>query len=283
MRLQNAARYFDQVVCADAYLPSAMFRAQLDLFDDSKRDGATVERRVLSVDPRETLPLRGAFMTAGDTFVMGAQHQDSYGNNPIRLKFVCHKADGLASLQTLEQAILGTAGIGAYAARLWVKDNKNVVATSVVDSFYNIFLSATESVAVASIVTLDGRVHIVRNTLIAASGFLLCEADELTSNAVSPVVYTDRSGQAYDSSADAVGSLSTVSCNTLWHRFQSGYEYLRASADKFEPGDITANFSKSNIPSPGAGDTFTLLGDTWRVHSVRDNGANVWMLHACRV
>ncbi len=283
MRLIDAARFFDSTVCVDAYTLGNTFMAQLDLYDDSKRDGVTVDRRVLSLADSIVLPARGAFNALNEVFLLGAVHKDSFGGTTIRRKYVCHRADGLASVNTLEQAILGTVGGSAYAARLWVKDNKEVVVSSRLDGFFNIYFSSTETIAVGSVVTIDGRAHLVRNSFVNASGFLLCEADELPITYVSAVVYTDKSGQAYDAAADALGALGPVSCSALWHRFQSGYEYLRPSADKFEPGDITANVSKTNIPAAGANDRFTLLGDTWRVLAVRDNGANVWMLHARRV
>lgn len=281
MRLRDAARYFDQTVCADAYTPSLTFKGQLDLFDDSKREGAVVERRVLSVDADVSLPPRGVFTAHGEAFLLGALHQDSFAGYVIRRKFVCHRADGLATVQTLEQAILGTSGSASYAARAWVKDEKEIAATSALVSFYDLYFA--EVVAIGAIVTLAGRMHAVRNAYPATSGFFVCEADELPLTCVAAIVYTDKSGQVYDAASDTKGGLTPVSCSALWHRFQTQYEYLRPPADTFQPGDITVNVSKSNIATAGAGDTFTMLGSTWRVASVRDNGANVWMLHARRV
>lgn len=283
MRLRDAARYFDRTVCADAYTPAITFKAQLDLFDDSKRDGAVVRRRVLSVDADVDLPVRGVFTAHGDTFLIGAKHADSFNGSVIRKKYICHEADGLASVLTLDQAIRGLAGTSLYAARAWVKDEKDIETTSAPTSLYDLYVSPDEVVASGSIVTLGGRAHIVRNTYPSASGFLVCEGDEMPAAYRTAVVYTDASGQAYDAASDAIGGLAPVTCNAVWHRYQSGYEYLRAAAETFMPGDITVNVSKTNITAAGAGDTFTLLGDAYRVISVRDNGANVWLLHARRV
>jgi hypothetical protein len=56
MRLSTAARFFDRTLFKDAFVPTTTFRGQFDLYDDSKRDGVTVARRVLSVCARRGDP-----------------------------------------------------------------------------------------------------------------------------------------------------------------------------------------------------------------------------------
>lgn len=283
MRLADAASFFDKVVCQDAYNGVApTFLAQLDLFDDSKRDGVTVARRVLSVGPSITLPARGAFTAHGDVYILGGEHKDSFEGAVIRRKYICQKADGLGAIKTLEQAILAQAGTAAYGARVWVKDMKQVDQSSALTEFFNVFFSAAETLAIGNVVTLAGRSHLVRNAYTSEAGFALAEADELPPTAVQSITYTP-STSVYDAATDTYTGGSPVTCNALWHRFQTNFEYLRPAAAKFQPGDITVSVSKSNVASATAGDKFTMLGDTWRVEDVRDNGANVWMLHARRV
>lgn len=283
MRLADAASFFDKVVCQDAYNgAAATFLAQLDLFDDSKRDGATVARRVLSVSPSVTLPARGAVTAHGDVYVLGGEHKDSFKGNVVRRKFVAHRAEGLGAIKTLEQAILGSAGTPAYGARVWVKDMKQVDTSSELRALFDLYFAAGEPLAVGAVVSLDGRLHLVRNTYLSTAGFRLGEADELPDTTLASIAYT-RSGGSYDAVNDVIGSSAPVTVPALWHKFQTAFEYLRPSAETFRPGDITVNVSKAGVAAAGAGDTLTLLGDTWRVVDVRDNGANVWMLHCRRV
>lgn len=284
MRLKDAARFFDRTSCDDAYAPGSPFLAQLDLFDDSKRDGATVARRVLMVDADVALPARGAFTAHGETFILGGVHQDSFSGSVVRKKYVCHRADGLAAVKTLEQAILGQAGTAVYGARLWVKDMKQIDVSSDLNGFFDLFFHAGETVDVGSVVDLAGRLHLVRQAYVSAAGFLAAEADELPETARTAVTaYAATGGQAYDPSTDSFGAAAPVACSALWHRFQAHFEYLRPAAVTFQPGDVIVNVSKADVPQAAAGDTFTMLGDDWRVRDARDNGANVWMLHAGRV
>lgn len=274
---------FDRALCADAYVLGPSFKAQLDLFDDSKRDGGTVARRVLSVAPGVALPARGAINVHGEVFLVGGLHQDSFNGSVVRKKYVCHRADSLGMVRTLEQAILATAGTATYGARLWVKDMKEVDVSSKLNAFFNLYFAASEAIPVGSVVTLQGIMHLVRNSFVSAAGFRLAEADELPLTCLQSIVYTDKSGQAYDEANDAYGTLPPATVPVLWHRFQSGFENLRPAAEPFLPGDVTVNVSKASVAAAGTGDTFVMLGSTWRVLDVRDNGANVWMLHARRV
>ena len=71
MRLADAASYFDRVVCADAFTPFEEFKGQFDLFDDSKRDGVTVDRRVLSCSSAVTVPTRRVVLAMGEYWIVG--------------------------------------------------------------------------------------------------------------------------------------------------------------------------------------------------------------------
>jgi hypothetical protein len=280
MRLAAAAKYFDKTVCADAYTPFTAFYGQLNLFDDSMRDGTTVVRRVLSVDDAVTIPARKTITIHGDTFIIGGDHEDSYGGSVIRRKYVVHRADGVANVRTINQALNVTSATNLFAARLWVKDLKELEISSRLGSFMNIYVASNETVAVGSVVYLSSRWHIVRNTFIGAAGFLVLEADELPADALTTCSYTRTGGGVYDPAADIkTGATSTVA--VLTHRWQDDYVYLKMSADRFADGDIVAHISKTAITAAEAGDSFVLSSVTYRVVSVRDDGLGAWNLH-CR-
>lgn len=281
MRLKDAARYFDRIVCQDAYSAGSTFLAQLDLFDDAKRDGATVARRVLSVADDVTLPARGAVKVHDDYYVVGGSHKDSFNGAVVRNKFVVHKADALATVKTMDQTLRSLTGTSAYAARLWVKDMKEIEVSSKLSAFYNLYFSASETVTLGSVVTIGSALHLVRGVFISAAGFRVCEADELPAGALTTATYTDKSGQAYDSTTDTMGALTPGSVAVLWHRYQAGFERYQASAEPFAEGDITLSVSKTAVATAGAGDTFTMASVSWRVIGVRDDGLGAWILH-CR-
>lgn len=282
MRLSAAARYFDKVVCADAYNAAVTFMAQLDLFDDSKRDGGTVARRVLSMAQDVDVPARRAVTVHDETFILGGLHNDSFMGEVIRKKYVAHLADGLATVKTVDQAIRAQSGSSAYAARLWIKDQKEIEISSKLNGFFALYFSPTEAVPVGSVVTLAGRSHLVRQSFKSAAGFLLCEADELpAAAAVTLTTYTTKD-DTYNEVTDTYGTTAASGVPALWHRFQADFDYFQQSAEKLEEGDITIHVSKTSVGAAGVNDTFVASGIIWRVVSVREPFTNVWTLHARR-
>lgn len=273
-----AADFFDRTECADAYSPSSKFLAQLNLFDDSMRDGTTVVRRVISLGAGVALPTRRAILVHGEVFLIGGLHIDSFFGEVIRKKYVLHRADGLASVKTADQALRALAGSSLYASRLWVKDLKELEISSRLSSFFSIYAAPNESLAIGSFVLLGGRWHIARNSMIGAAGFLVVEADELPPDALTTAVYSLKSGQVYNPATDVIAPSSSPTVAVLYHRWQDDFVYQRMGAEKFADGDIVAHVSKTAVANAVAGDSFVLNGTTYRVLSVRDDGAGAWTL-----
>ena len=130
MRLHAAATHFNRMVCYDAYTGVELFKSQLTLFDDQKRDTEGGERRILELAPGTALPARRAVEAEGVRYILGHPFQDSMFGKPIRVKYVAHEATNLATLQTMAQVCTNTAGTTAYGARAWVKDSKEMDESS---------------------------------------------------------------------------------------------------------------------------------------------------------
>lgn len=275
MRLQNAARFFDRMVCTDVYSPSVTFKGQLDVFDDSKRDGATVLRRILSTSPDTVLPVRLTISAEGDVWLIGAGHKDSFNGSALRAKYIIHRADGGATIQTVDQA-LSTGGTPTYASRLWIKDLKEVDVSSSLFNMLNVYLAPNESVAVGNLITLAGRLHFVRNVYLGAAGLLIAESDELATTALSSVTYTPRGG-AYVPATDAVAPGSPITVTVLRTRFQDNYTYPNEATPKYVEGDIRVAVLQSAV-TPGIDDRVTFPDGDWRVLSIQNDGLT-WGLH----
>jgi hypothetical protein len=179
MRLSVAAGYFDRLVCQDAFNSSATFKGQLDVFDDSKRDGLTVARRILSTQPSVVIPARRVIVAGGETWIVGGSQSDNYNGSVLRTKYVLHRAHGAATIKSVAQ-VLGTAGgVNTYGSKLWVKDLKEVETSSKLSGFFNVYLPTPDAIAPGNIITLLGRQHLVRNAYLSATGFNVAECDEL--------------------------------------------------------------------------------------------------------
>lgn len=276
MKLANAARYFDKLVCTDAYVPAVTFKAQLDVFDDAKRDGATVLRRILSTSPDVTLPVRLTIIAAGDTWMIGARHTDSFNGDDIRKKYIIHRADGPATIKTVAQA-LSTGGTPSYASRLWIKDLRELDISSSLFSMLNVYLAPNETVVAGNVILLAGHLHFVRNVYSGAAGFLIAESDELPANAVSSATYTPRGG-AYNPTTDVTAASAPITANLLRTRYQDDFAYQNEAAPKYVTGDIRGSVLKSVIVTPKVDDYVTLTDGDWRVVSIEDETLT-WGLH----
>lgn len=51
MRLHLAAQHFNRMPCNDGYTGAFLYNGQLALFDDSRRDSESSERRIIELAP----------------------------------------------------------------------------------------------------------------------------------------------------------------------------------------------------------------------------------------
>jgi hypothetical protein len=278
MRLSTAAGFFDRTLCADAFDATKTFYAQLDIFDDSKRDGATVVRRVLSVKPSVTLPARRVLTIDGVQWMVGQNQDDHFNGEAVRRKYVVQRADGAATIQTVSQALAASGGTATYGAKLWIKDLKEVEISSKLAPFFNVYLPSPEAPNVGELITLVGRLNMVRGLYRSAAGFLVAEASELDAAAIASATYSTQS--SYSPATDSY-TPSNTAVNVLQIRFQDDYSYTSEAEPKFVEGDIKAYVRKTQVTTAKAGDTVTIGGVLWRVHSVSDETL-CWGLHLRR-
>jgi hypothetical protein len=276
MRLANAASYFDHTPCQDAFNPATVIYGQLDLFDDSRRDGATVVRRILSVKPGTLIPARRVLTVHGEPWIVGGHEVDSFGGSVIRDKHVLHRGEA-CTVQTIAQA-LTTGGTATYGGKLWVKDFKEQEVSSKLEGFFNIYLPSSEALVEGNVIALAGRVHLVRNSFPSVAGFLVAEVNELPAGAIVSASYVART---LDPVADSLSSGTPVTLNVLQMRYQDHYAYSTEAAEKYALGDVSAFVAKTDVASAKINDKVTIAGTDWIVLAVAD-ASNAWELHVRR-
>lgn len=276
MKLSHAARFFDRSVLADAYTPSTTFIGQLSPFDDVLRDSVTTDRRMLSVAPEVTIPARRAVTLEGETWLVGEEQLDHFNGSVIRKKYVLQRAKQLATLKTLTQALDGSAGVQAYAARVYVKPIREPDESSLQLGLYDIYLSSAETVADATLISIDGRWHLTRLSHPTTGGFVDAVADELLQPLqVSAVL----SNQTYNKTTDSRSTV-TVTASALLLRWQSYFALPLSASAKFERGDDIV-IVRQAAATPKAGDFFTIGNLKYTVISVLDQ-STVWSCHVRR-
>ena len=272
MKLVNAAQYFDRMACVDAYTGKDLFHGQFDLFDDSKRDGSTVTRRIISTGPEPSLPPRGVINVGGHIYVLGKNHTDWFDSSVIREKFVLFPVVELVTVSTEEQALANTGG-QMYGGRVWVKNLKEAATSSEKFPIYNIYASLTETVVPNQLVYVDNRWHRVLTVFQSAAGFLAMEAAELDTDAITTATLVLRGGHTtYNPVTDVYTVSVGVSVAILVERFQTFYVYETAATPRPESGDIRATFLQAEVATLEVGSTFVTGGKTYEVISAVQHG-----------
>lgn len=281
MLLHAAARFFDKLECVDAYNPNNTFKGQLDLFDDSKRDGLTVERRILSVSPDVVIPPARVLIIAGTFWIVGDLSVDSFRGSDIRHKYVVQQATG-GLYGYYEDSIKQTLA-PVHVAAVWVKDLKEIETSSRLYGVFNLYFASTENIEVGQIVAAQNSLYRVRSVYLSAAGFKVATATEVPRANPSVVAYTPKSSVAYDPVLDTYTPIGLPAvAQGLWERFQNSYFYESAAAPKYIEGDLLLTVSKTQVVTAEAGDSLTLLDRSWVVVSVHDNGTGCWELQVRR-
>lgn len=276
MDFNAVTAYFDRMECLDAYTGAHAFLGQLGLYDDSKRDSETVQRRIISTAAGSPVPARRAVLAGGQVYMLGRSIPDSFLGSLSRAGHIAHQADGLASVQTLGEACTSEPGLLAYAARSWVKDAAFSQQSSTLEPRYHIHFCDTEPVVENRLVTLAGTLHIVRSVNHGAAGMLVTTCDELRGAALEQANITVGTYSA--TTETTVGAV--VGAQVLRVRWQSLFAYGGGHSPAFEAGDIQVAVAKSTATvSPGA--LITLPDGVWRVVSVSTLD-DVWLCRANR-
>ena len=274
MKLFNAARMADNVVATDAY-GTAQVLVQYDPLSYSKVDGTNVTKRMLSAAPSVVMPSRGALTIEGQTYLVGHGAPDFWRGKVIRTNYVIQGADGLASLQTIGQALAGTAPVTAYAAVSFSKYLPEINDSSKFPPQYQMFTAGNESAPADSLVGLNGVFYLVKQSYISTSGLRIALSNVVAEPCFETVTFGSR---VYDPILDTYTSSGT-SIPIFRIKWAESFEYLSKASEGFERGDIQVFMLKASSPKPS--DLLALSDGSWRILSVQDFDG-LWRCHARR-
>lgn len=276
MKLHAAATHFNRMVCRDAYTGTFLFKAQLGLFDDSKKDTEGSERRIIEVGPEVTLPLRRVIDAGGVKFILGHGHRDSALGKTIRVKHVAHEATALGKIRTLEELCLGLVGVDAYCARAWIKDSKEISESSELIGVNHIHFSSTETVKVNRTVLMDGQLHLVRKVNEGAAGTLIATCDELETPTVENVTFNKVT-------LDKVTETKTIDAhavNVLKVRWQSLFRYDDSLSQSFKADECQIIVAKASL-TPVVGSEVVMADGKYHVTAI-SSLEGVWVCRATK-
>jgi hypothetical protein len=278
MLLRAAAGFFDDVPCYDAYSGEFVFKGQLVLYDETKRDSEAGERRVLSVKPDvvQNLPARRAVKAGGVTLLLGHPNFDFFRGRAVRAGIVAHEATTLGHVYTLEQYLLGQSPVDAYCGRAWVKNLAYSEQNSKLVPQHHVFFSKAETVQQGQLLVLGDTLSVVRMSYEGPAGMLIVLADQLPIGALRTASVE---GETYDPVNES-WSGSSASVQVLCVRWQSLFAYRSTLAPAFGPEDLQIAVAKASLTAkPGM--KLQMGAEVWQLASVADEGG-VWLCRATR-
>lgn len=280
MRLRDAANRFDQTPCRDAYDALATpFYGQLSAYNDP-RDGLTVARRVLEVQPGTTVPVRRVIRAGSEDWLVGHYNEDVSFGQPIRHKYILQQAPNSVMLQTKDQA-LSSGGVSAFAGISWDKPISDPATTADLFSSYRIYLSAAESVNKDDIIKAGSSLYEVNQADLTFAGFLLVQATLLEPDALTTATFTQQGG--YDPTTGGFTVTNGPTINLLRMRFKENYHFDDPLAPGYQAGDLRFFVRKVDQTLAKPGDKLTVNGASWTVvHAADDAAQGCWSLHVRR-
>ena len=275
MDLHDAACFFDDTPVLDGN-GTLLFLGQLDLYDDSKRDGVGVDRRILAMAPAcETLlPVDRHVKVAGQDWIVGEVQRDSFQGEEIRYKAVLQRADETVSWGTPGQVLAATGLTVSKAGMVWTKEAKHETSTSDVRAFYTLYVAEDfAGLQPGHYAWLHGKLHRVRSRYLTAGGYSAVEALETSQDSLRSVEYQQR---VFDGAAGGYTTTALPPLAALVLEFFEDYT-VRQADQKFETADKQVLVQKADVATPTVGDRITGLGT---VSGVEDAG-DCWQLKVC--
>lgn len=277
MNLADASQYFDKELVYDAYTSELLFKCQLSSFDDSSSSGATSRRRVLSVAPSTVLPTRKAITILGTTWVGGNGDADGFFGEPVRANFNLKRSTGLISVLTPAEACGGLLGVPSHAHMKHFKETVDTQTSSEYSNFWYVFFPTSEAAVTGRFLRAGLTLYRVRNHWESEDGFLVAEADQLTTDALKTVVFITQG--SYNVIADTYPVVN-VTVQAIAMAIPKFYRLEDAAEDYEKAGDISLFVPKLSV-TPTKGATVMIDGEDWRVISLVDE-KDAWAMHMRR-
>lgn len=262
--LFQAARWFDDVPIYDGYTNAFLFNGQYSTYDEGSPDGTTSKRRILSLDPSFSIPLRRSIKIEGENWLVGDGLTDSIFGEPIRKNYWIKKVTDIAQFRTPLQVCNGDFGTTVHTHKQYLKDTVNGITNSQYDPFWNIFYSGNEVASRGYFISFESKLTRVRGLHLELEGLMLAGCDELDDSLNESIVAVSvDTVKTYNPITDTYTTTSG-SYNGIKLDAYKLYNYNNQAEPKVNAADITL-ILPVEVPT---GRTITVSGKIYRVSSV---------------
>lgn len=248
MDLFDAASYFDDVEVTEVGTTNTWL-GQLDLFDDSKRDGLSPVRRILSTSPEIPSLVGKVVTTQNKTYIVGLSNEDQWLGDVIRTKYVLQQAQPYLAGSILQ--FLQGADPMVYLGRVWVKDQEDEKENSNPNSQYQFIHAKNGSPNIELI--FDGvSYYFTIGKRMNTTEMIGVFTEEVGENAQRTVEAFKRT---YDLVTDKHTPVTLGLKSAIRVRYKLHYSHISAAFKKWEEGDQIYFLERSLVPTLDVDDT----------------------------
>lgn len=247
MTLAQASSYFDRTPVTDPYTGSLLFHAQVEPFEDSKRDAYSAYRRVLSTAPSVSIPAHRVVDLLGQRWIVGQDEPDGM-QQLHRRNYVLSPVDAELAVSSMNQFVAGVSAYKLFASVHWLKDLKQESVSSEHPQSFEVFLPSM--VTPRQILWGASGAYLVLSPRMMPSGFVAALCLKLESSVEKASLVT----RVYDPVAGkyTVANPVGTQVNALRVRWQNLYEHRSESDRKYENGDVSVVLAAGTVVAPGA-------------------------------
>jgi hypothetical protein len=272
------ANHFDDIAITDGYTGAALFFAQTSTFLGASPDGSVAQKRVFSMTPATTLPVRNCVVALTEMYLLGIGILDGIYGLPIRKSVWAKRVTDSVAILTPGQACLAGAGTVAYARKQYLKDTVNGATDAEYDPFWEVFFATGEPVVKGSILKVGSTYYRVRSAHLDEAGFINASSDELDSGSYVAITFAQTG--AYDPVTDSYSAGTLTTNGFMFDRYKL-YDQLTGADRLNHAGDMTAIVAASDV-TPVIGRKVTVAGREWNILNATAE-ADAWTLHLRRV
>lgn len=273
MKLSDAACYFDRTEVRDVTTGALLFHCQIDPFDDARRDSSTSYRRIMSVRPGTVMPVSRVAQAMNYKWLIGSMEPDGLAELH-REKYVVQHATDQLKISRLSGYLSGTVTSTVWSAQTWVKDDKQLVVSSMAPQIYDVTLPDPTDVRVQDVMWSPSGVFLVLAVHPQASGFINAHCVKL--DQVGPVS-ASLTTRTYVPTTGTYTSNTPTTVNSLKVPWQHLFEYGSQMSERYQEGDCAMVLPTGTVVTTAS--ILTQSGVTWQVLAVLSLGAAV-VLHA---
>jgi hypothetical protein len=232
MTLAQASSYFDKTPVTDPYTGSVLFYAQIEPFDDAKRDAYTAYRRTMSVAPGTVIPAHKTLRLLGGDWMVGTPQSDGLAT-AHRQKYVVSEVLDTLKVSSLGEFLAGTAPRQTMASPYWAKDEAQIGTSSDRPQLFDIVLPS--EVGPSSVLWSTTSAFLSLSAQRGPTGLFSSNCLKLTA----PKETCTLVKRVFSPATGGFTETPQAPFQALRVRWQSLFEYLSQSTERYQEGDVS--------------------------------------------